>query len=929
MEKVYDPQTIEAKWAQAWAAAPPTARPDAHPFSMVIPPPNVTGALHVGHALNNTLQDLLARWRRMRGDDVLWIPGTDHAGIATQNVVERQLAQAGESRHNLTRDAFIQRVWDWKAQSGGTIIEQLKRLGASCNWEQERFTMDAGLSRAVRAVFVQLYGEGLLYRAERLINWCTRCQTALSDIEVEHEETEGKLYHIRYPLDDAAGAFLTVATTRPETMLGDAAVAVHPDDPRLSHWIGHRVRLPLTHRAIPVVGDAILVDREFGTGAVKVTPGHDFNDEQAGKRHNLPIFSLFTPDGLLDAAGLTAAQVLPECVVALSGQTILSARTQVVKGLEEAGALARMEAHRHAVGRCYRCKTVVEPRCSLQWFVRVNDPNHSLAAPAIEAVRSRRVRLIPESWEANFFGWMEHIQDWCVSRQIWWGHPIPAWYCRGNDVGQCGMKCKEPIVAMSTPTHCPHCGSADLQPDTDVLDTWFSSALWPFSTLGWSGGWPGGWSGGRPGDAGAPDASLLARFYPTSVLVTSFDILFFWVARMMMMGLHCMKEVPFRTVYIHALVRDAEGEKMSKSRGNVVDPLTVMHQYGTDALRFTLAAMASPGRDIRLSPERIEGYRNFANKIWNAARFIQMNAPEGEDRTVEEANSPWRSPAERWIVGRLRQAAGEVNQKLADFRFDEAATVLYQFVWHEFCDWYLELAKVDGQDAARKAATYRTTAALFGEVLKLLHPFMPFITEELGQTFCVGGGRRLGDLPYPTAEDFPDDGAGVVFEQWVIAPVVAIRNLRGEMNLPPSEVLHAFLRPKDAVAGDVEGGVVPPPPDFASLKPYLIRLARLGSVTLDAPPPPPNMTASTARLEIVIPISETHRRNERVRLERQRAKLEQERGPLALKLSDPYFVRAPQAVQEKHRLRVAALSAEIARIEGEIARFTGCPQNPE
>ncbi len=914
--KVYDPKQIEEKWSDRWAKhgdSNTLANPSGASFSMVIPPPNVTGALHVGHALNNTLQDILARWRRMRGDDVLWIPGTDHAGIATQNVVERQLAQQGESRHDMTREAFIQRVWDWKAQSGGTIIGQLKRLGASCNWERERFTMDEGLSRAVREVFVRLHGEGLIYRADRLINWCTRCRTALSDIEVEHEETDGLLYHIAYPIADRPGESLIVATTRPETMLGDTAVAVHPEDPRFNGWIGHRMRLPLTERTIPVVGDAILVDREFGTGAVKITPGHDTNDEAAGQRHRLPTLSIFTPDGTLSAAGLSAAEVLPEQAANLSGQTVQNARARVVAALKEAGALVATVAHRHAVGKCYRCRTVVEPLCSLQWFVRVNDPANSLAAPAIEAVRNRRVRLIPESWETNYFGWMENIQDWCISRQIWWGHPIPAWYCRGRDVGQCGLACNEPMVTMTPPTRCSHCGSTDLEQDPDVLDTWFSSALWPFSTLGWP-------DALQPTPEGQADAQrMLARFYPTTVLVTSFDILFFWVARMMMMGLHFMKEPPFRTVYLHALVRDAEGQKMSKSKGNVVDPLSVMSQYGTDALRFTLAAMASPGRDIRLSEERIEGYRNFANKIWNAARFIQMNTPDTLEVGVRGALTLSDSllPADRWIVARLRRVAGEVNGKLSDFRFDEAATAAYQFVWHEFCDWYLELVKVDLQDAERKAATRQTMSACFGEILKLLHPFMPFITEELGQTFGLyGEGRLMATMPYPTLEHLPNDGtdesADESFQAWVIEPVTAIRNLRGGMNIPPSEALPVFLTFRDPVGAA---------PNFALLQPYLMRLARLSSVTLNTAPPKPNMTAQTTRMDIFIPLSDVHRKAEMDRLEKEMAKLDREREPLEKKLADPNFAKAPPEVQEKQRLRAESLAEKRSRMAEDRARL--------
>ncbi len=908
MEKVYDPQAIEAKWAEAWAAATPvarataSARPDAPAFSMVIPPPNVTGALHLGHALNVTLQDILARWRRMCGDDVLWIPGTDHAGIATQNVVERQLAQNGETRHDIGRDAFIRRVWEWKAKSGGTIIGQLKRLGASCNWEQERFTMDEGSSSAVTEAFVRLYQEGLIYRANRLINFCFRCNTALSDIEVEHEERDGKMYHIRYPLVDDPTQFLVVATTRPETMLADMAVAVHPDDPRYNKFIGKEVALPLTTRTIPIVGDAILVDREFGTGAVKITPGHDFNDEKAGKRHGLKTISL----------------------------PALEDRKTVVMWLEEKQFLVDAKDHRHAVGVCYRCKTIVEPHQSTQWFVSMDDPQNSLVKPAIDAVLDGRIRLIPEGWKNNYLGWMENIQDWCISRQIWWGHQIPVWYCKNRecddevkDIGvsarsmgtfpfldksdyYIGEKAK-PIVQAEPPSECPRCKSRELIQDPDVLDTWFSSALWPFSTLGWP-----------------KETEELKRFYPTNTLISGFDILFFWVARMMMMGLHLTKDVPFRDVYIHALVRDAEGQKMSKSKGNVVDPLEIMSQYGTDALRFTLASMASPGRDIRLSEERIEGYRNFANKIWNAARFIQMNAPEvgghvsggdtdrwGVDGRAKHTAVRGTSPADRWIIGRLRRAAGEVNQKLTDFRFDEAATAAYQFVWHEFCDWYLELAKVDLQDAARKEAAHQTMSALFGDILKLLHPFMPFITEELGQTF-VGKERLLATMPYPKAEDFTEGDEGEPFEPWVIEPVTAIRNLRGSMNIPPSEALPVFLKYRDTTGR---------PPDLSPFLPYLIRLARLESVTLAGEPPAECMTARTSRLDLFIPISEAHRRAEICRLEKEFAKLDREREPLQKKRSDPNFAKAPQAVQEQHRLRAALLSERLAKIADDIARL--------
>ena len=620
LDKTYDPKAVEARWSQVWNQqgyfhASPTH--PGQPYCIVIPPPNVTGSLHVGHALNHSIQDILIRWRRMQGRNVLWLPGTDHAGIATQNVVEKQLMTEGASRESLGRERFIERVWQWKATSGDTIIRQQKRLGESCDWDRLRFTMDEGLSKAVLEVFVRLYEDRLIYRGERLINWCPRCLTALSDIEVEHEDVKGKLYSIEYPLEKDPTIRLTVATTRPETMFGDTAVAVHPEDPRYNRLIGQRVRLPLTHRTIPIVGDAILVDREFGTGAVKITPAHDFNDFEAGERHRLPRLPIFDHQALLDPQGLKIADVDQAVIEAVAALPAIKARPKIEQLLKDRALLTRVDDHKMAIGKCYRCKTVVEPYLSPQWFVKIKP----LAEPAIQAVEDGRIRIFPEGWTNNYLGWMRDIKDWCISRQIWWGHQIPAWYCR-----QCNkelivegaaatasatlsprltiLQGATPIVGKTAPSICPGCGGQQFIQEPDVLDTWFSSALWPFSTLGWP-----------------EQTPELKTYYPTSTLVTGLDILFFWVARMIMMGLKFMGDVPFRDVYIHALVRDAEGQKMSKSKGNVIDPLHVMEQFGTDALRFTLASMASPGRDIKLAEERIEGYRNFANKIWNAARF--------------------------------------------------------------------------------------------------------------------------------------------------------------------------------------------------------------------------------------------------------------------------------------------------------------------
>lgn len=917
LEKVYSPETVEKKWMARWekeAISHASAESNRPPFSMVIPPPNVTGSLHLGHALNNTLQDILARWKRMSGFNVLWLPGLDHAGIATQNVVERRLDKAGEkNRHKLGRDAFIARVKEWKEESGGTILKQLRHLGSSCDWARERFTMDEGLSRAVNTVFIRLYKEGLIYRDQRLINLCPHCRTALSDIEVEHEEIEGKMYYIKYPLTDDPQQYLTVATTRPETLLGDTAVAVHPEDPRFNHLIGKTIKLPLTGREIPIIGDPILVDREKGTGAVKITPGHDFNDEKSGKRHGLEKISLIDWSGKMSPWALQKeAQVNPDLVKSLSCKTMSESRKIVVKSLEEAALLTKVEKNMMSLGKCYRCKSVVEPFDSPQWFVKVDAPGNSLAQAAVDAVREKKIRLIPESWEANYFGWMENIEDWCISRQIWWGHQVPVFYCKDCD-RQHILEVPDsdeiiiaseatPIVAENT---CPKCGGNHLVQDPDVLDTWFSSALWPFSTLGW------------PADQQTNDAerieaeALLARFYPTSTLVSAFDILFFWIARMIMMGLHFMKDIPFKDVYIHALVRDADGQKMSKSKGNVIDPLDIMEHYGTDALRFTLAAMASPGRDIKLSEDRIEGYRNFCNKIWNAARFIQMNRPETKTEPQNDSESNRQSIIHRWIQSRLNQTVTNIITALEHYRYDEAARAAYQFTWHTFCDWYLELLKVDFQQKDRALAAYRQLVETFEESLRLLHPFMPFLTEELWAHFGTAKHcLALAAYPKPDAKR-NDPEAEELVEELINGSIIAIRNLRGEMNIPPSEVLPLMIKPADEARRK----------QFEEHIAYIKRLARLGKVTIDCDLSQPKRAASAgnACCEIYLPLDEARVRNEIGRIDKRLGKLEHTLKAIKGKLNNAKFVKnAPETIVEKNRQEALELDEKKLKFEADL-----------
>lgn len=891
LSKSYEPKAVEERWYGVWEKSGffhADEDADGRPYSIVIPPPNVTGSLHMGHALNATLQDVLIRWHRMCGDNTLWLPGTDHAGIATQNVVERQLAKDNIDRHSLGRERFIERVWEWKKEYGGRIIGQLKRLGASCDWQRERFTMDEGLSRAVREVFVRLYEEGLIYRGERLINWCPRCRTALSDIEVEHEEERGKLYYIAYPMSHDPNIRLTVATTRPETMLGDTAVAVHPLDPRYKDLIGKTAALPLTKRSIPIVGDSLLVDLEFGTGAVKVTPAHDFNDYEAGMRQRPELLRIKMLNDKAEVL-FDIPDVQPDVLKQVAGRPAKKARGIIAEMLHARGFLIKTEDHIHSVGKCYRCKTVVEPYLSPQWFVKTGP----LAAPAIEAVEKGRIRFVPKGWENTYFDWMRNIKDWCISRQIWWGHRIPAWYC---------SDCGEITVGRTDAAACSRCKGRNIRQETDVLDTWFSSALWPFSTLGWPG-----------------KTKELSLYYPTSVLVTAFDIIFFWVARMIMMGLHFMKEVPFKDVYIHAIVRDAEGQKMSKSKGNVIDPLVMIERYGADAFRFTLAAMAAQGRDIKLAPERIEGYRNFANKLWNASRFVLMNIEEGFAPNPEPVSKD-SSLADKWILSRLQSVTAEVGEALAEYRFNDAASSLYQFIWHEYCDWYLELSKpalsLDKRTSARKACQ-TALAYTLETVLRLLHPIMPFITEEIWQRLpeAVRGREKMARgvsimiSGFPTADDRLMNPEAERDMQTVMEVISAVRNIRGEMNIPPGLQIAAIVKSEDAeLAAHLETNAG-----------YVLALARLKELRVaeNESKPKAAATAVIRGAEVYVPLEGViDLASERERLMKEIAKLSKDIEMFSKKLSNKDFVeRAPRAVVEKDESKFEELKTRRERLE--------------
>lgn len=876
-DKRYNHKDIEKKWYDFWIEKKyfeAESKSDKPPYCIVIPPPNVTGSLHIGHALDITLHDIMIRWKRMSGFNTLWLPGTDHAGIATQNVVEKSLQAEGVDRHALGREKFIEKVWEWKKLYGGTIIKQLKSMGASCDWSRERFTLDEGLSKAVKYVFIRLYGEGLIYRGDYIINWCTRCHTALSDLEVEHEDIDGKLYYIKYKLAYEDG-HITVATTRPETYLGDTAVAVNPDDERYKHLIGKTVKLPVLNREIPIIADGF-VDASFGTGAVKVTPAHDPNDFEMGRRHDLPFINIMNGDGTMtEEAGPYRDQDRFTC------------RKNVLNDLEDLGHLEQVKDHDMAIGHCYRCKTIVEPYLSKQWFVKIKP----LAEEAIKAVREGDVKIIPSGWENSYFDWMENIKDWCISRQIWWGHRIPVWYCKS---------CDEIIVSAEAPEKCK-CGSDNLKQDEDVLDTWFSSALWPFSTLGWP-----------------DDTDDLKTFYPTSVLITGFDILFFWVARMIMMGLKFMDKQPFDHVYIHALIRDSDGQKMSKSKGNVVDPLEMTVKYGTDAVRFTLAAYAAQGRDIKFDEKRVEGYRHFLNKIWNVARFITMNIEDaGAIKPVKELPTDVLSLANRWILSRLSTVCSEIDTALTEYRFNDAASILYQFIWHELCDWYIELIKPElyGEDKELKYAAISTLLHVYEVALSLLHPFMPFITEEIWQTLpSKKDAESLCIRKYPVPEDGIKDSDAEEKMGVIMDVVTGIRSIRGELNISPSLELKALIKTLDGSDKILNDNIA-----------YIKKLARTGEIEIgrDIQAPKNAATAIKHLMEIFVPLEGVIDIDAEIaRLIKERDKAEDDVAFVKRKLHNKEFMdKAPKAVIEETKVKYKDYLEKLSVSEESIEKI--------
>ncbi len=874
LDKTFNPSETEGRIYAQWEASgafKPGRRPDAEPFCIVIPPPNVTGRLHIGHALNNTLQDVLARFERMRGKDVLWQPGTDHAGIATQLVVERQLAERQMSRQQMGREAFLAEIWKWKAESGGAILEQLRRLGASADWSRERFTMDEGLSKAVTKVFVQLYRDGLIYKDKRLVNWDPRMQTAVSDLEVESIELKGNLWHIRYPIEDS-DQFITVATTRPETLLGDTAVAVHPDDERYKALVGKHAVLPLTGRLIPIVADAY-ADLEKGSGAVKITPGHDFNDFEVGKRHKLPLINILNKDATLN----------DEVPAPYRGLTTVAARKKIVADLEAMELLEKIEPITHAVPHDEKTKMVVlEPFLTEQWYLNVQP----LADKAIAAVEQGKTKFVPEKWADTYFSWLRNIRPWCISRQLWWGHQIPVWYGPDGEI-YCG-ETEDEAKALA--------GGKAITRDADVLDTWFSSGLWPFSTMGW------------------PDQTAeLKKFYPTSVLVTGFDIIFFWVARMMMFGIHVMGEIPFHNVVIHNRVLDEHGAKMSKTKGNVVDPLVLVDEFGADALRFTLALAAGQSRDMRIGPSRVETSRNFATKLWNAARFCEMNAcvavpgfdPAGVHQTVN-----------KWIVAETAKAASEITASLAAFRFNEGAGAAYHFVYDVFCDWYLEFAKplFNGTDEAAKAETRATAAWVRDQLLKLLHPFMPFITEELwARTAAAPRETLLIEAPWPEFSKLPVSDAAAAEMQWVIDLIKGVRSVRSEMNVPAAAKIPLVLTGADA---DGAGRL-------SRNTDVIATLARLSSAETATAIPKGSAQFVLGEAVVALPLGDViDFAKERARLEKDLKKAEDEIARFDAKLGNEQFVsKAPPDVLEEQHTKRAEAQALATRLREAVARL--------
>ena len=868
LDKVYDPKQVEDKTYRFWQdggyfhAEP---NPDKKPYTIVIPPPNITGRLHMGHALDETLQDILIRWRRMQGYEALWLPGTDHASIATEAKIVEAMRQEGVTKEQLGREGFLERAWAWKREYGGHILDQLKKLGSSCDWQRERFTLDEGCSRAVREVFVRFFEQGLIYRGERIVNWCPHCLSTISDIEVEYEEKDGFFWHINYPIvgtDDV----LEIATTRPETLLGDTAVAVHPDDERYKHLIGKMVLLPIVNKQIPIVADEY-VEMDFGTGVVKITPAHDPNDFEVGLRHGLPIVNVMNDDATINENGGK-----------YKGLTREECRRQIVKDLEDGGFLKAVEPYKHNVGSCYRCGSVIEPRVSKQWFVKMEP----LAKPAVEAVRGGRTRFIPERSDKIYFNWMENIKDWCISRQLWWGHRIPAWYCAG---------CGEMVVSRETPQTCPKCGSHRLEQDPDTLDTWFSSALWPFSTLGWP-----------------DDTPELRYFYPTDTLVTGYDIIFFWVARMIFSGLAHMDEAPFKTVLIHGLVRDAQGRKMSKSLGNGIDPLEIIDRYGADALRFTLATGNSPGNDMRFSDEKVNASRNFANKIWNASRFILMNLSDDVEPGLPET----LNIEDKWVLSKYRTLVREVTDNLEKFELGLAVQKLYDFIWDILCDWYIELCKSrlqaggETSEAAQRVLVYVMTGTL-----KLLHPFMPFITEEIWQAL-PHDGESIMVAPWPQDDAALDFSADESDFEMVMQVIRAIRARRGEMNVPPSKKTRLFIMTAHKAV-------------FEQGRPFFARLAFASDVELgDSFDADGSVQVVTDAARVFIPMDElVDREKELARLGREKAACEKDIAALSSKLDNPGFVaKAPAQVVDGERAKLAKARERLAKIEESIAAFS-------